>query len=127
MTFTTQIRIAEVFRSVSHTASCDLLALRAGRIYRVEVKSADIDSNGLPTCRFGVDPARYDILALVTPAQNVHYIPRDASVGQELVGSLLKTDCGLGNCSGVKHLPSRNKADIVNHDNGLDIPDSAPS
>jgi len=54
----------EVFRSVSQAATCDILALKDGKTYRVEVKTAYRLKNGkIAHCRPIL--GRFDVLALV--------------------------------------------------------------
>jgi hypothetical protein len=66
----------EVFRAVSPAATCDLLALKDGRTYRIEVKTARRNRR----CRWQYDrkrlnPDRYDVLVLVEPDGLIHYRP----------------------------------------------------
>jgi Holliday junction resolvase-like predicted endonuclease len=69
----------EVFRSVSPTASCDLMALKNGQAKRVEVKTAYRTKNGEVTCgdRKKLDKSRFDVLALVVDGVPVYEPPLD--------------------------------------------------
>lgn len=64
-----------VFRSLTYTASFDLVAYIDGSLVRIEVKSARLQKNG----RLSFPPAKqdmYDVLALVDQKGNVIYRPK---------------------------------------------------
>ena len=63
----------EVFRSISHTCSCDLIAMKDGMMIRVEVKSAYLKKNGKFSYAKGKNS--YDLLALVLNYSSIHYLP----------------------------------------------------
>ena len=68
----------DMFRAVSPSCSCDLIGLRDGRCYRIEVTKGKYRSrtNG-PSYLTWVphDPAKYDILALIMPDDAILYMP----------------------------------------------------
>jgi len=67
-------RKCEVFRSVSQHSSCDLIALKNGKCFRVEVTKGVIKPNG--TWYWSKhDPTKYDLLALVAPQGQICYQP----------------------------------------------------
>lgn len=64
----------QVFRCISPCGSCDLVAMRADDLLRVEVTTAVRNKNG--TWGYPAkDSRRYDILALVTHAGEIMYRP----------------------------------------------------
>jgi len=60
----------EVFRAESPSTSCDLIAMKNGICFRVEVKTS---SSGLFTGDY--DESKYDILAMVVSGKKVRYNP----------------------------------------------------
>ena len=57
----------EVFRNVSQHGSCDLVAMKGGRLLRVEVKCAAMNTDtGKVYAPKTLDASKYDILALYT-------------------------------------------------------------
>lgn len=68
-----------VFRAVSPAASCDLLVMRDGQIWRVEVKTAQRSTDGSLTYDKPRDRARFDVLALMV-GSDVVYRPDFASL-----------------------------------------------
>lgn len=69
-----------VFRSVSQSASCDLIALKEKNLLRIEVKSSwrkEDGSLGIPTTR--IDHSNFDILALVLKDE-IKYVPSKYSI-----------------------------------------------
>jgi hypothetical protein len=56
----------EVFRSMSHSSSCDLIALWRGAFYRIEVKVADYGANGKPRLTKALRHGFFDVLAVVS-------------------------------------------------------------
>lgn len=67
----------EVFRAQSAACSCDLIALRSGQMYRIEVRSATRNLNGQLTYpwRDQKDLGRSDVLATVEPNGTITYMP----------------------------------------------------
>ena len=55
----------EIFRNVCQCGSCDLIALKKGRLLKVEVASGTLSENGNINCSMH-DPDNYDIIAAVT-------------------------------------------------------------
>jgi hypothetical protein len=68
----------EVFRSVSQTASCDMVALRDGRCVRIESRMGRYRNDGTVTTPSAQrDAGRFDVMAVLTPDQEIHYFPAD--------------------------------------------------
>jgi Holliday junction resolvase-like predicted endonuclease len=63
----------EVFRAVSHAASCDLIAMRDGETIRVEVKSADQTETGRYSRNLKLRRGAYDVLAVVSSHGRITY------------------------------------------------------
>lgn len=63
----------EVYRNVSQQGSCDLIALRGGKIYRVEVKSVGM-RKGKIILPSSCNPKNYDVMVYITH-QGVVYEP----------------------------------------------------
>lgn len=57
----------EVFRAVSQACSCDLAILKAGKLRRVEVRTAQINKVTGHILKNLPKPDRYDVLAFVLP------------------------------------------------------------
>lgn len=70
----------EVFRSLSPTASCDLLAARGQRFFRVEVRTGWELNGKVMVKRQG----RYDVLAIVLPDRIQYEPPIDADPTADL-------------------------------------------
>lgn len=65
----------EVFRSVSQCASCDLVAMRNGLLFRVEVRTVRRELSGqLSSALTRADEGRYDVAALVEGNGRIHYV-----------------------------------------------------
>lgn len=62
----------EVFRSVEQHCSCDLLAMRAGQILRVEVKTANNNRGHVSIRR---QAGQFDVLAIVIKGKQIIYRP----------------------------------------------------
>ena len=62
-----------VFRSVSRTGPCDLVAVRGKKILRVEVKTSSY-RRGAKFCLGSGSPDRFDLLAVVRP-DGIRYLP----------------------------------------------------
>jgi hypothetical protein len=78
----------EVFRSVSATCSCDVIALRDGICTRIEVRSAQIrlDNNGATVPYNAKDFGRQDVVATLTILGDVtYYVPTLADGRYELI------------------------------------------
>lgn len=59
----------EVFRNVSQHGSCDLIAMKVGRIIRVEVKSSTINTEtGKVYIPLHLDASKFDLLAIYSAA-----------------------------------------------------------
>lgn len=56
----------EVYRSLSHSASCDMLVIHQGSILRVEVKVADRNESGSYSRNLRLKRGNYDVLAVVS-------------------------------------------------------------
>jgi hypothetical protein len=67
------VRGYEVFRAVSPSCSCDLIALKGGKALRVEVKTGYLNAAGRAVCS-GNTPSKYDLLAVVTTTE-IQYTP----------------------------------------------------
>lgn len=66
----------EVFRSVSQSTSCDLLAMRNGKILRIEVKTNyENPENGKKMHVKPKHPEKHDVLASVYPLSGIVYTP----------------------------------------------------
>ena len=67
----------EVFRALSPATSCDLIILKAHKLLRVEVRTAQkpINSNKLQWHYSEKDVGRSDVLALVVDSKTVIYLP----------------------------------------------------
>lgn len=63
----------EVFRSVSHTCSCDLIVLKDGRTQRVEVKTGR--RQGKKFTYFKQRPIKADVLVVVLPDELIYTPP----------------------------------------------------
>ena len=63
-----------VFRSVSPTCSCDLVALKDDKLARIEVKSGYRTIEGFIRPNQSYDASKYDILAVVVGAE-IAYFP----------------------------------------------------
>jgi hypothetical protein len=61
----------ELFRALSPASSCDLIASRGERFFRVEVRTGIEGTEGRVLCQ---RKGRYDILAVVLP-DRLHYEP----------------------------------------------------
>jgi hypothetical protein len=63
----------EVFRAVSQSCSCDLIAMRESVLLRVEeVKTVSLNVDGTPH-KSSADPSKYDVLALLLPGPKIVY------------------------------------------------------
>jgi hypothetical protein len=70
----------EVFRAVAFTCSCDLVALKNGRVTRIEVKSATRGDSPNRLNFFRPDPKKSDVVAVVIHRENLLlYIPELAT------------------------------------------------
>lgn len=77
----------EVFRAVSPTASCDLLAIRGDRTLRVEVRAGRTRADGRVIAPYdATDFGRQDLLAVVSGDNQVRYLAPVILRGIELVG-----------------------------------------
>lgn len=66
----------EVFRSVSQSCSCDLIAMKNTELLRVEVRTGNRNSNGKILAPVNRDQlGRFDILAIVLDDRDVVYVP----------------------------------------------------
>ena len=66
----------EVFRAQSPSCSCDVVAIRDGKVHRVEVRSGYKHQDGtIHTALTRLDPAKYDVLAIVHAGREVVYEP----------------------------------------------------
>jgi len=70
----------EVFRAVSPSASCDLIAVRDGRIWRVEVRSAPCYGGKVYKSRPKKDAGKQDVYAWVTDTAII-YEPHFTLIG----------------------------------------------
>lgn len=69
----------EVYKSLCPSAKCDLLALKDGRVTRVEVKMTELsEREGLPLCDLRSKMGEFDTLIAVTPAGKIFYFDHDA-------------------------------------------------
>ena len=67
----------EVFRPVSTKASCDIIALREGRVVRVEVRHGFLRRDGTVSYVRKRDGRAYDVFVAVV-GSTLHYIPAEA-------------------------------------------------
>lgn len=67
----------EVFRALSPNCPCDLIAMRGGRLLRIEVRSGYRQSDGSVSCpRNQGDQGRQDVFAVVIHGeQHVEFFP----------------------------------------------------
>ena len=63
----------EVYRAFSPQAQCDLLAVKTGRVLRVEVKSVSFSRNGAPKYHLAKKIGKFDVMALVNRDGSIHY------------------------------------------------------
>jgi hypothetical protein len=63
----------EVFRALSPNSSCDLIAMKEGKIWRVEVTTGYIRKDGSMSW-VKHDESKYDVLAAVMPDSTVIYV-----------------------------------------------------
>jgi hypothetical protein len=63
----------EVYPSLCHTASCDIVAIKDGKIIKIEVRSARRRKNGNIEFMRPRQIARFDVLALVLNTGEVEY------------------------------------------------------
>lgn len=65
----------DVFRSVGHSASCDLVGILNGKTYRIEVKVFAMKKDGTPGLCRRVKHGLFEILAVVNSdgLQEIHY------------------------------------------------------
>jgi Holliday junction resolvase-like predicted endonuclease len=65
----------EVFRSISPAASCDLIAMKQGKMLRVEVKTGyENPETGLAHSVRALNTEKHDVLAICYPS-HIHYEP----------------------------------------------------
>lgn len=65
----------DVFRSLSPNATCDLIALRYGKMCRIEVKTVGIKKSGKIMRPYLRNPDRYDHLAMVGRGNGIFFEP----------------------------------------------------
>ena len=66
----------DVFRAISQSSPCDLIAIWDGNSLRIEVRTAYLTANGEVRChRNRGEEHRYDVLAMVAPDRTVTYEP----------------------------------------------------
>jgi hypothetical protein len=63
----------EMFRAISPCSTCDMVALRDGRLFRVEATKGKRSSKRLNWSHH--DPARYDLLAVWEENGSITYSP----------------------------------------------------
>ncbi len=88
-----------MFRSTCQCAPCDFIAMKDGRIYRVEVTAGSYGANGKVYCGMH-DPDNYDIIAAVT-FDNIFY--KDAE------GNEIKDLTSLVGCGRMKEIQEKEK------------------
>lgn len=73
----------EVFAAVGGRNSCDLVALKAGVLHRVEVKvGTPSPTSRKPWTCSGVDPSKFDLLLIVLPDGQVLVDPPESLVNR---------------------------------------------
>jgi hypothetical protein len=85
----------EVFRSVSAHASCDLIAIQGELVYRVEVRSAWMNTDSGRVYVNNRGAGRQDILAIYT-AEGVSYLNPDKTPHSLPLGAIAETSVTLG-------------------------------
>lgn len=63
----------EVYRAVSQHSSCDIVALKAGKAIRVQVKTGNVDSRDCILISILKEKGRYDLLAVVVKGRGIYY------------------------------------------------------
>lgn len=65
-----------VFRALSAHCPCDLIAMDAGRVIRIEVRTGIVNPTGsISYPRSGLSKHAYDVMAIVIRGVEVQYIP----------------------------------------------------
>lgn len=68
----------EIFRPATYNASCDIIAIRDGKLTRIEVRASRPYCGGVTFGRYKRDTGRSDLYAVVTPWRDVLFIPHGA-------------------------------------------------
>lgn len=80
-----------VFRAVADHEDCDVVAIKGGKVYRVEVRTCRRGPGGKIFYPKG-DPAKYDVMAAVDHFGGVTYIPPFVRAPHGLAGTALGAD-----------------------------------
>lgn len=65
----------DVFRAVSQSAPCDLVAMRGDNIFRIEVRTSNKKAEGLMCSILERDYGRADVFAIVARGGSITYYP----------------------------------------------------
>jgi hypothetical protein len=111
----------EVFRSLNHSGSCDVIAMSLDQFIRVEVKTADLRPCGSYFPSLKIRQGAHDVLAVVSTHDEITYIGEFVAEMSPASSLLPKaSDVGKGKNRGSKSgSKSASDAEYANRIRGL--------